>query len=80
MSTLAVIVSSLDDWTRLVPLTAALGRAHADLGIVQSHYALVGEALLWSLEEGLGPRWTPSVAASWRKAYGIVSDHMIEGK
>jgi hemoglobin-like flavoprotein len=78
MSTLAIIVSCLDDSARLVPLTGDLGRQHLDYGIVQSHYSVVGEALLWSLEQGLGPHWTPGVAASWTKAYSIVSGHMIE--
>jgi hemoglobin-like flavoprotein len=34
--------------------------------------------LLWSLARGLGDAWTPGVAASWRKAYGIISTFMIE--
>ena len=39
---------------------------------------MVGEALLWSLERGLGDKWTPVVAASWIKAYGMISTFMIE--
>jgi hemoglobin-like flavoprotein len=77
MATLAVIVGSLDDSSRLVPLTKTLARQHGDFGIEEAHYRQVGEALLWSLERGLGADWSPSVAASWRKAYGIVSNFMI---
>jgi nitric oxide dioxygenase len=78
MATLAVIVGSLDDSSRLVPLTDTLARQHGDYGVSPSHYEQVGEALLWSLEQGLGPDWNPSVAAAWRKAYGLVSGFMIE--
>ena len=78
MSTLAVIVGSLDDSSKLVPLIDTLAQQHRDYGIRPAHYAMVREALLWSLKRGLGEAWTPGVAASWSKAYGIVSGMMIE--
>src|SRR5262245_56294325 len=77
MSTLAVIGGSLDDSSKLITLTETLAWQHRRYGILPEHYALVGEALLWSLERGLGESWTPDVAASWSKAYGIVSNFMI---
>ena len=39
---------------------------------------MLGEALFWSLEQELGVRWTPAVAACWRKAYRRLSARMIE--
>ena len=78
ISTLAVIVGSLDNTTKLVALTDHLARQHGTFGVRPAHYAIVGEALLWSLERGLGDAWTPSVAASWSKAYGVISAFMIE--
>jgi hemoglobin-like flavoprotein len=78
MSTLAVIVGSLDDNSKLITLTEMLARQHDNYGVLPAHYVLVGEALLWSLERVLGEDWTPSVAASWSKAYDIVSYFMIE--
>jgi hemoglobin-like flavoprotein len=78
MSTLAVIVSSLDDTSKLITLTDTLARQHSEFGVRVAHYEVVGKALLWSLEQGLGRNWTPSVAASWSKAYGLVSNFMIE--
>src|SRR6266446_5761025 len=77
-STLAVIVSSLDDSGKLIMLTNTLARQHGEFGVRVAHYEVVGKALLWSLEQGLGPNWTPSLAASWSKAYGLVSNFMIE--
>jgi hemoglobin-like flavoprotein len=77
MSTLAVIVGCLDDSNKLAPLTDRLARQHGEFGLQAAHYAVVEDALLWSLQRGLGEKWTPAVAASWSKAYGIVSNSMI---
>jgi nitric oxide dioxygenase len=38
---------------------------------------VVGEALLWTLERGLGASWTPDVAAAWTAAYSMLSEFMI---
>jgi hemoglobin-like flavoprotein len=78
IATLAVIVGSLDDTSKLIALTDNLARQHGDFGVRPAHYPKVGEALLWSLERGLGDAWTPGVAASWSKAYGVISAFMIE--
>jgi hemoglobin-like flavoprotein len=78
ISTLAVIVGSLDDTSKLISLTDNLARQHDSFGVRPAYYPIVGEALLWSLERGLGSNWTPGVAASWSKAYGIISAFMIE--
>jgi len=36
-----------------------------------------GEALLWTLEKGLGDSWTTEVAAAWTQAYTTLSGFMI---
>jgi hypothetical protein len=41
------------------------------------HYPVVGAALLWTLEKGLGDGWTPEVADAWSTAYGTLSGYMI---
>ena len=64
IATLAVIVGSLDNTSKLVSLTDTLARQHGDFGVRPAYYPIVGEALLWSLERGLGDNWTPGVAAS----------------
>ena len=33
------------------------------------HYEPVGAALLWTLEQGLGPSFTPPVKAAWTETY-----------
>ena len=54
MQTLTVVVKSLDKLDQIVPAVQALGRRHAGYGVRESHYATVGEALLWTLQQGLG--------------------------
>ena len=38
---------------------------------------MVGGALLWTLQKGLGEAWTPDVASAWTAAYGTLSTYMI---
>ena len=38
---------------------------------------VVGAALLWTLEKGLGDGWTPEVADAWGTAYDTLSGYMI---
>lgn len=76
MQALDTVVHELDDLEKIVPLAAALGRRHAGYGVTDTHFATVGAALLWTLEEGLGAAWTPVTAEAWRAAYGLLSGVM----
>lgn len=77
MATLAVVVNGLSDLGAILPAARTLARRHVDYGVKPEHYAPVGAALLWTLERGLGPAWTPALAESWAAAYGTLSDFMI---
>lgn len=56
----------------------ALARRHLRYGVLEQHYASVGEALLWTLEQGLRTDFTDEVRCAWTKAYDILSSTMIE--
>ena len=59
----------------------ALGRRHTELyNVPDAAYATVGEALLWTLDYGLGKEFTPAVRAAWTKVYGLVSTAMKMGR
>ncbi|HET6339925.1 MAG TPA: globin domain-containing protein [Polyangiales bacterium] len=88
---LAFIVKSLD-WPEsawkdavsaeedLVLVVLALGRRHKDLyRIPEESYAVVGEALLWTLDYGLGPAFDDSARAAWLHVYQLVSTTMRMG-
>ena len=76
MSTLKVAVQSLDRLEALVPVVQALGRRHLAYGVRDEHYDIVGAALLWTLEKGLGEAFTPEVKEAWATVYGILAKVM----
>ena len=78
MQTLALLVSSLDDFDRVVPVLEALGRVHAGYGVRQRHYDTVEAALLWALDRGLGEAFDDETADAWATAYSAVASVMIE--
>lgn len=57
----------------------SLGARHMDYGVIQTHYPMVGAALLKTLESYLGSRWTPEVKQAWADAYGAIVGLMLEG-
>ena len=77
MSTLAYVVSGLSNLESVLPAASALAVRHVSYGARAEHYPVVGGALLWTLEKGLGPDWTPDVAAAWTAAYATLSGYMI---
>jgi hemoglobin-like flavoprotein len=77
MATLAVVVGGLGNLESVLPAASALARRHVSYGAKAEHYPVVGSALLWTLEKGLGDGWTPDVAEAWTAAYGTLSGFMI---
>src|SRR6266850_229947 len=77
MATLAVVVNGLSNLESVLPAVSALAKRHVAYGAKPAHYPVVGGALLWTLEKGLGDAWTPDVAAAWIAAYGTLSGYMI---
>jgi hemoglobin-like flavoprotein len=77
MATLAVVVNGLSNLPSVLPAASALAKRHVGYGAKPEHYPVVGSALLWTLEKGLGDAWTPELAAAWTAAYGTLSGYMI---
>ena len=77
MMMLAAVVNGLGDLPSILPAASALAKRHVGYGAKAEHYPVVGAALLWTLEKGLGDGWTPDVAAAWTAAYGTLSGFMI---
>jgi hemoglobin-like flavoprotein len=78
MATLAAVVGGLGDIESILPTASALARRHVGYGVKPEHYQSVGNALLWTLQRGLGPGWTPDVAAAWTAAYATLSGFMVD--
>ena len=77
MKTLTIAVSGLNDLNSLVPVVQKLGQGHVAYGVKPEHYPKVGEALIWTLGQGLGDAFTPDVEAAWKHTYQILSDTMM---
>jgi nitric oxide dioxygenase len=77
MATLAIVVNNLNDIGAVLPAASALAKRHVGYGVKPAHYTPVGEALLWTLQQGLGAAWTAELATAWSTAYGVLSEYMI---
>jgi nitric oxide dioxygenase len=71
------VVGGLSNLESVLPAASALAIRHVSYGAKAEHYPVVGGALLWTLEQGLGEAWTAEVAAAWTAAYGTLSGYMI---
>lgn len=79
MAMIASGVRLLDRPAELAPALRALGRRHLGYGVREVHYVLVGEALLDTLADALGPAFTVEVRAAWTAFYGEVAREMRAG-
>ena len=77
MTTLGVVVNGLKNLEAILPAAKTLAVKHVGYGVTAAHYKPVGEALIWTLERGLGPDFTPEVKNAWLAAYGALSGVMI---
>ena len=76
MAVLQLTVAGLSRLEALLPMVQQLGVRHRSYGVKDAHYATVGTALLWTLQQGLGERFTPEVQAAWTSAYTLLADTM----
>jgi len=77
MDMLSTVVARLDNLNELTDDITAMAQRHVGYGVRPAHYKLVGKALLWTLEQGLGSDWTEQVKAAWITCYTVLSDTMI---
>ena len=79
MTMIGAAVHLLDRPDALVPVLRSLGGRHVGYGVRDHHYAVVGAALIETLEQGLGDAFTAEVREAWVTLYGVVSRTMMEG-
>lgn len=76
MSMLGTAVTNLHKLDTILSAVKALGERHKGYGVTAAHYAPVGAALLWTLEQGLGADFTPEVKAAWTETYTALTGVM----
>jgi hemoglobin-like flavoprotein len=75
---LSVIVGHLHILDELNEDISQLARRHVHYGVRAHHYKLVGTALLWMLQHGLGQDWNEKVKEAWAACFSILSESMIK--
>jgi hemoglobin-like flavoprotein len=76
MQMITVAVRGLGRLDELLPAVQALGKRHVGYGVTDAHYDTVGSALLWTLEQGLGPAFTDEARQSWAETYNTLAGVM----
>jgi len=73
---ITIAVNCLSKLESLVSVVEDLGRRHIDYGVTEVMFDTVGEALFWTLKQGLGPAFTADVEAAWTETYNTLADVM----
>lgn len=74
MQMLASLVAAMDDPTHFSRMAHDLGRRHIDYGVMRNQYTLVGQALIWALEEACPDVMTAAALDAWSAAYTMMAD------
>lgn len=76
MEALALVVTCAGRPNEVLPMLAALGERHVGYGVREEHYARAGEALLWTLDQGLGLFHTRDAREAWVETYAFIATAM----
>lgn len=76
MQMIGVAVANLDNLEAVVPAVQKLGQRHVGYGVQAADYDIVGAALLWTLEQGLGEAFTTEVKQAWTNVYTVLANTM----
>jgi hemoglobin-like flavoprotein len=79
MEALRFTIATLEDPAVLTPVLEALGRRHVGYGTRDEHYDVVIEALMLTLQQSLGPKFTKAAARAWQLALTYLADTMKRG-
>lgn len=74
---LSIIVARLDRPATVAQEISQLARSHKGYGVKPEHYEAVKEALLWTLERGLGNDWNSAVQQAWIACYDDLTRSML---
>jgi hemoglobin-like flavoprotein len=77
MDTFAAIVGALDERDMFQSIISHTGRKHAQFGVQPSHFVSFGDALIWGLQQQLGPAFTPELKHAWISLYDAVQSEMM---
>ena len=73
ITAIGLAVSGLDKPEGLQDQVKSLGTRHITYGVPPRDVNTFGAALIWALDQSLGPAFTPEVKDAWIAAYGALS-------
>ena len=76
MDTFGMCVRSLHDLEECRPMLEQLGRRHAAVGVEDHHYESVRDALLTTIESGLGQILDDHAKDAWNAAFEAITEPM----
>ncbi|GHN02952.1 hemoglobin [Cytophagales bacterium WSM2-2] len=77
MSTLTLLITKLHSGRTVYNDIQHLAQRHASYGTRPEHYAIIGEVLLWALENSLKEKWNADTKSAWSVLYEKISESMI---
>ena len=80
MDTIAALVGTLDNQALFQSIIAHTARQHARFGVTSSQLNAFGDALISSLEQQLGPAFTPELKQAWIALYAAIQTEMLSGE
>lgn len=80
MSSIKLAVDNINKPEVLLPAIQKLGERHAQYRVQEDHYTTVGQALLWTLEQGLADAFTDDVKKAWAATYTTLACEMIKAQ
>jgi hemoglobin-like flavoprotein len=78
MTMLSHVVNHLSEPDAFLPAVRELAVRHVAYGVEPHHYAMVGTALMRTLQHELGRELTPEARAAWNAAYRHLASVMRE--
>lgn len=78
VSLITFAVHKLNSFNDIVSDVSALGARHKGYRVKPEHFPIVGEALLWTLSQGLGSQWNEETEKAWAAVFNTLAKTMIE--
>jgi hemoglobin-like flavoprotein len=77
MDAIAAIVGALDQREMFQSIISHTGRKHAEFGVREADFVAFGDALLFGLQQQLGPGFSPELKQAWTALYDAVQAEMM---
>jgi hemoglobin-like flavoprotein len=79
MAAVKTTVEGLHDLDAVTPFLVKLGARHVRYGVRPEHFDVAGDALLWTLAQGLGEAFTAEAREAWTAAWTVMATAITAG-